>query len=171
MTRSLSAVAAVIVLAAPAAAQTPKIGTPTQIEFTANKKSLEFEYPIQQGDRFRIQVEPVKGAEMGFLVTVYKDTGDGFAVHDATARQAFMGKIDHTNAKGLPGKRVKITVACNVVGKANILIAKAGEPAADDPKDVKIKKLEDENAALKKDLADLKQQLAEIRKLLEAKKP
>lgn len=177
MFRALIACTVVAGLSAPAAAQAPKLGVSTQIEYTDKTpigiggwKQMEFVYPIEQGDKLRVQVEAFRGADMKFWVAVHNDAGGTWGTHQLT-NSGGEAKVDMTLEKGLPGKRVKVIVFCNVAGKVNILISKVGDEPADDPKDVTNKKLAAENAALKKELAELKQQLADIKKLLEAKKP
>lgn len=167
--------AAACAIAAPAIAQAPKLGAVTQVEITPKAPNfghvgwyaLEFVYPIEQGDQFRIQVEPVKGAEMRLFWKVQKYTT---AWEDLEKNLVSVGKIDATMTKGVPGKRARILVFSDSVGKVNVRISKVGDEPAADPKDEKIKKLEDENAALKKELAEMKAQLTDIKKLLEKKK-
>ncbi len=174
--RLTAAALAALCLAPSVAAQAPKLGVQSQIEYTDKTpigiggwKQLEFIYPITQGDKLRVQVEPFRGADMKFWVAVHNDAGGAWGTHQLTSSGG-EAKIDMTLEKGLPGKKVKVIVFCNVAGKANVLISKVGDEPADDPKDAKIKKLETENASLKKKLDEMQAQLADIKKLLEKKK-
>ncbi len=182
-TRSVLAAVAAAFLAAPAAAQPPKLGTQTQAEFTGKEPGMLqigrldysaykvklYEYPIEPGDRFRIEMESVGGIEMGFCVFVFKDSPGGFIPLD-NSPEAEKGKLDWTMPKAAPGKKIKIFVGCTDVGKVNLRISKVGDKAGDDPKDAENKKLKDENATLRKELAEMKAQLADIKRLLEKKK-
>ncbi|MBA4066468.1 MAG: hypothetical protein C0501_22710 [Isosphaera sp.] len=173
--RTYLTAAAALWLAAPAAAQAPKLGVQTQVEFadktpkggTLGWRMFVFEYPIGQGDRFRVEAEPVGGAEMMLYAAVEKETGDGF---EQVGNADLAGKVDYTNPKGLPGKRARVVLYSADVGKVNVRVTKVGVEPADDPRDATIKKLEGENAALRKELADVKAQLADIKRLLEKKK-
>lgn len=178
MFRTLLSTIALLVFAASAHAQ-PALGKPFQVEFTdklqkldpTNSRTpiwtLQADYPIEQGDRFRIEMEPVGGVELKLRVVLLRDGGKGMFVEHEVSNKG--SKIDWTNAKGLPGKHVRIYLQSHDLGKVNVRITKVGVNDSTDEKDAEIKKLKDENAALKKDLADLKQQLAEIKKLLEKK--
>ncbi len=171
-TRFVLAAVAAACLALPASAQAPKIGTQTLIEYTEKTPStggyhyMDFPYAIEQGDKFRIQVEAFKGADMTFWVVVYQDGGK---MHEMTSHNG-SAKIDFTMTKGLPGRKASIRIGSKTPGKVNVLIRKVGEEPADEPKDAEIKKLKDENAALKKKLDEMQRQLADIKRLLEKKK-
>jgi hypothetical protein len=103
---------------------------------------------------------------MQFWVVVFRDGG---MMHELTDHNG-SAKIDMTLNKGLPGRKAVVRIGSKTPGKVNVLISKVGDEPTEDVRDVELRKLKDENAALKKELAEMKAQLADIKKLLEKKK-
>lgn len=164
-------------------AQKPQFGKTVQIEYlqqtptmhTNSRTSLPVHgaiYRIEQGDILRVQVNPVRGADMKFYVEIQKLAPGGlWVLHEASSRSA-AATIDMTITKPLSGNVARVLVFCADLGKANVRVSKVGEDDDDAAtNDAEIRRLEEENTRLKKDLAEMKQQLADIQKLLNQKKP
>lgn len=161
---------AIALLAPAAGAAQPELGKTFQIEITerANFGPAENLYvitlPVEQGDKFRIEMSPVGGAAIAMRIEVY--SADGKLVDSSDGRTT---KVDWEMTKGVPGKKALIHVRSDALGKVNVRITKAGAPAVD-LRDEEIRKLRAENAELKKKLDEQQKQIDEIKKLLNQKK-
>lgn len=130
---------------------------------------LEFDYPIEQGDRFRIDVEPVRMAVMRLRVEVYRENGQSFHPFETGPQEVH--KVSWSMTKPLPGSTARVRILSDSTGKINVGISKIGGPPAVDERDETIKKLRAEIEELKRQLAAQKKELAELRKQPTNKKP
>lgn len=154
--------------------ETPTLGVKTQVEIgrdTANGGGwywLEFDYPIEQGDRFQIEVEPVRGAVVRLRAEVWREHGQGFTPFEGTPQEA--GKIHWTMSKPLPGSTARIRVISDSTGKFQVKFSKVGAPPVQDPRDKLITRLQAEIEQLRKQIAAQKKEIEELRKQLANKK-
>jgi hypothetical protein len=92
--------------------------------------------------------------------------GDGLFTADA--KKALAGKTGKTGTfTAEVAEKAEVIVVVRGEGKTTVELKLTNE--VPDPRDVRIKKLEEENALLKKELAEVKQQLADLKKLTEKK--
>ena len=153
----------------------PPLGKKTLVEFTKDTTNeggwrlLEFDYPIDQGDRFRIEAEPVRGAVVRLRAEVWRDNGQSFHPFETFPREA--PRVNWTMTQPLPGSKARIRLLSDSTGKFMVRISKVGMPAVPDERDALIKKLRDEIVELRKQLAAQKKELEELRKQVPAKKP
>jgi hypothetical protein len=183
MTRYLYATGFALVVATSAAAQpAPVLGKTVQVEFTGREPrnqagfQIAYDLPIQQGDRFRVQMDPVGGVKMTLLAQAWRTA----VVHHESSTSG--PRIDWTVREGLPGRSARITIHSVDVGSVNLRITRlmadgteypaAGTPAtpgtpptpaAGPGVDERLRRLEAENA-------EIRRQLAEILRRLDAKK-
>jgi hypothetical protein len=94
---------------------------------------------------------------------------DGTGLLTVDAKKALAGKTGKagTFSVELAEKAEVIVVVRGSAGKTTVELKLTNE--VPDPKDARIKKLEEENAALRKELAEVRQQLADLKKLTEKK--
>lgn len=188
MTRTIAAsLLGVAILATTALAQNGvPYGKSVQIEFTerhptghANADSSRTSgyytavvVPVEQGDKFRIEMSPVGGVEMKLHAQVEQVNGNRTVPHESS--EFTKNGIDWTTEKGIPGRRAKITLWSWNAGKVNVRISKIGindpAPGTADAKDTVIEQLRTENAELRKQLDAQKKQLDEILILLKKEK-
>jgi hypothetical protein len=155
--------------------QGPPLGKKTLVEITKDTPNaggwyvLEYDYPIDQGDRLRIEVEPVRGAVVRLRAEVWRENGDSFHPFETGPQE--VRKVSWSMAKPLPGSRARVRLLSDSTGKFQVGVSKVGGPPAADERDEQMKKLRAENADLRKQLKALKKEIAELRKQLANKKP
>ncbi len=183
MTRYLLAAGLALVAATSAPAQpTPVLGKTTQIEFTGREPKnqagfqIAYDFPIQQGDRFRVQMDPVGGVKMTLLAQAWRTP----VVHHESSTSG--PKIDWTVREGLPGRAARITIHSQDVGSVNVRIVRlmadgteyptAGTPAttASPPVTAGGSSVDDRLRRLEAENAEIRRQLAEILRRLDQKK-
>jgi hypothetical protein len=167
---------AVVFLGLAAADEAPPLGKKAQVAITKETPNaggwyvLEFDYPIEQGDRFRIEAEPVRGAVVRLRAEVWRENGDAFHPFETFPREPG-SKVNWTMAKPLPGSKARVRLHSDSTGKFLVRISKVGMPPVADERDETIKKLRAEVAQLRELLAEQKKELEELRKQLLNKKP
>ncbi len=172
MTRIATALAALAGLAAaPATAQTPVLGKSTQFEFTESQpkrgtgRVYEFPLSVQQGDKYRFQLQPVGGAKIETTIFVHQSAGNGKYKLIGTSPNQVAQDWTMPDPASAP---LKVNIVGYSLGKVNLLVTKVGPngPTAapgGDGADALVEQLRAENALLRR-------QVDELRRLLDQKK-